>query len=526
MSISRNSLRKELLGGSLPPTKISIKTESKKEEGQESSDDSDKEDGEDYKASEYDDNYDDAMEIEGAPLVEKDLFALYQQNLLSFEKKAKEEKEKEKESIDFEQKHQHHEPGEIPPLDSQPSAPSLPVLENEASDLEGLSRSDISASHTSSSSSNSSSATPLKVVAPDPWGRIVQFLITLSHTLHLPPQKCFASHRFHLFLESYNRTRNTKSLPEPEDFLMRYSELLVSRVARFVNWSIEKALLECKVAALSSGMARELTLYDIVSNQDCVVRFTSLCALYFFDIAVFSGRKYMPHNATKLDDITQQDELRYFRNLRKPPPVDIHGDFAFDIDPGDAFRISAIQKLASAIGGVRVSPGVVLDADLRRSFSEFENHFVLYLLGLAVPAADLPNGLPKTEYFIRLLKQAASKTEKEEDLDLEIRDYFPAYHKAAIIENTGDLAHSVSKSCVVLKQLCPVTLARRSIEEIVEWACRDRTTLVSFVQFIVFQYSIFVKVLERRSAGMNPLTTRRMHKGLLSVSAWFKLVYP
>lgn len=395
----------------------------------------------------------------------------------------------------------------------------------------------------------------LKHLAPSPWGRIPYFLTILIQALGLSVDRCFASFRFKAFLEAYARarSRNKASFPEPEVYLQDHCELLVSRITRFINWPIEKALVSIRFA---SGR-RPLGLYEIICDAECMTHFITLCTLIQLDVAVHSGRKYMPRNASKLDVISKCEEMGFFRHLRRPLAKDTPGELAFVLNFEQLNKLEALQKFTAEVEAGGQSPNISLD--LMKSFQieqaakrprtsssapplPFHYDFILYLLGI-VPEAELDQGLPKTAYFIRLLLQATAKngtgsTEPEskqdanappplprEDLDFEITDIFPAYHISSIIERTGDLKLSILKVCMLLKHLCYTTLHNKSHNEILEWMCRDRVRLVKGTQMIVYSYSIFVKILERRSAGINALTSRDMHRSMLGIASWFHGLY-
>ena len=401
---------------------------------------------------------------------------------------------------------------------------------------------------------------PRRVVAPAPWGRVVYFVTVLAQTLDLKVEECFASYRFQLFIEAFTRANPyasrvplvrdnsgllvstvVKSNNAAEAFLRDHCELLISRVVKRVNWCIEKALLMARTATTAGILARPLSLYDIISDNDCLVYFTSLCSLFYFDIAVQAGAKFMPLNATRLDDLTKCNELKFFAQLSRFPRRNTHAELEFEIRAEDTARFTALQRIASSVQLNSESPDVprVLIEQLR-SFEKGpvvkkepvgaalgglsrNPDFVLFLLGI-VPEGELELGLPKTAYFLRLLSQAANKSKKE-DLDFDITDLFPAYHTAAVIEKSGPLAHSLTKSCVIIKELCPLTLRDKNPNQTLEWLCRDRIRLVQGVRFVVCQYSLFTRILKRRAAGMNPLTSRRIHDEMLRVAMWFRSVY-
>jgi len=259
-------------------------------------------------------------------------------------------------------------------------------------------------------------------------------------------------------------SRRNAEMDSPAKYLSLHCETFVRRITRHVNWCIEKALLIVQFAAQWGALRRKLSLWEVITHSDSLANFLNLCRMTFFDVGVYRGRKYMPRNATEFHYARYREIQLYFYTAQ---------DLGDPVDPGPqtypvrAEEIKRVQAFRQLLDAYRTQPSSI-PADLGDALRQRlvvkteakeeekdddggfaslvkqeeeeqkpEHHHAVIdrpgasaklsevavdrLLSLTSDA-DLEKGLPKTGYFIRLLRQATGTTGEStyiDDLDTE-----------------------------------------------------------------------------------------------------------
>lgn len=368
---------------------------------------------------------------------------------------------------------------------------------------------------------------PKKRTATAPWDRIVYFITILCNALELKLKDCFSAYRFHSFVKWYKYQRLRNKAPADELYLEANCETFIRRVTRKINWCVEKSTVIVSACGVSGRSHRPLSLWQIISNSASLAKFVDLCVAVFHDVAVHSGRKYAADKVIEFNDVRRRAIETYFTEIYVSNPNFQPGPQSYEIDDADRQRFVVFQAVKDAyrknpssisldLADVlkQQSQGVKLEDGVIDNTAANTNEDALDKLMRLTSDAALEKGLPKTGYFVRLLRQATGTTNASKDFDdldmEEMLDFHPGYHLSSIIQRVGELSDSLNYVLSdLLNRLCKRTLRGKSLDQVLEWLCRRHSRLIKGVELVAIHYQQ-KRIATLKASAVNPHTAQRL----------------
>jgi hypothetical protein len=365
-----------------------------------------------------------------------------------------------------------------------------------------------------------------------PFGLISHFIHLLCKTVGIAPHNHLES-RFFEFVCEFVRHHFRGDVPKIKVFLRDHLLDIMPMFLKTLNWCIEKTYFSIREHVHETV---ELSLFDILENEQATIEFVHLCFYVFTDTKYNSGVAFTTAEMLLLEEKMKAKSMIYFMKLKDAPVKNKSGKDAIVVTKKHVENFKKKEETMK-----KHNEKWYIDSFIDMLFVKMQDnpwvfkHEVIMHPYLAYLNPRLLRPVSITGYFLRLLNQALHRKSHVDWFNEELIPHIllsvrrdnglecDVYLQKHVVDKAGD-ASAALRAALIEVAPCRATETGKDDADwyaVLEWVLLDRKRMVRLIDLVVCR-TIAMRSVQRKMPTILPTLMRRMELTAVDALLWFE----